>query len=272
MTRALLLAFALMLGSFAAAQSTDADAQAATGDRPVAKKAESSEADEALTAKVRAKLGDAPAFAGVQVSARKGVVTLEGSIASRKDREAARSLARGVPGVKRVLDRFTMAAAPAPEAPENTAGSIAGNTAAESGTAVGDAADARAGDSTSTAKSTNPGTHPAPAATRRTAPDPFAEDPALVSRIEGALRNEGSLAGQSVALRTTAEGLELSGSVETGKQKVTALRIVQSYAGNRKVSDKITVSKPTRRQPANARTQTPQRQQTPPQGNSAVPK
>jgi osmotically-inducible protein OsmY len=36
--------------------------------------------------------------------------------------------------------------------------------------------------------------------------------------------------------------IELSGSVPTGKEKITAKRIAQSYAGNRKVVDKMTVS------------------------------
>ena len=42
--------------------------------------------------------------------------------------------------------------------------------------------------------------------------------------------------------RSTADKIELSGTVATGKARQTAKRIAESYAGNRKVVDHITVS------------------------------
>jgi hypothetical protein len=43
-------------------------------------------------------------------------------------------------------------------------------------------------------------------------------------------------------VNVTDSGISLSGTVETGKEKQTAKRIAQSYAGSRKVEDNITVS------------------------------
>ena len=43
-------------------------------------------------------------------------------------------------------------------------------------------------------------------------------------------------------MTVTDDAIDLSGTVATGKEKQTAKRIAQSYAGNRKVKDHITVS------------------------------
>ena len=43
-------------------------------------------------------------------------------------------------------------------------------------------------------------------------------------------------------MNVTDSAIELSGTVSTGKEKQTAERIAQSYAGNRKVVDRITVT------------------------------
>jgi hypothetical protein len=38
------------------------------------------------------------------------------------------------------------------------------------------------------------------------------------------------------------QGVEVTGSVDTGKEKLTAMRIAQSYAGNFKVVDRLTLA------------------------------
>jgi len=63
----------------------------------------------------------------------------------------------------------------------------------------------------------------------------------LRSQIEGALKNEPTLSSSNVMVNVTDTKIELSGDVASGKDKQTAKRIAQSYAGNRKVVDKITV-------------------------------
>jgi osmotically-inducible protein OsmY len=61
------------------------------------------------------------------------------------------------------------------------------------------------------------------------------------SQIETALKNEPTLSSSNVMVNVTDTEITLSGTVATGKDKQTAKRIAQSYAGNRKVVDHITV-------------------------------
>ncbi len=62
------------------------------------------------------------------------------------------------------------------------------------------------------------------------------------TQIKNAFKNEPTLASTSVAINVTDTSIELSGTVPTGKEKQTARRIAESYAGNRKVVDRITVT------------------------------
>jgi hypothetical protein len=50
------------------------------------------------------------------------------------------------------------------------------------------------------------------------------------------------LSSSNVNVNVTDSTIELSGTVATGKEKQTAERIAQSYAGNRKIVDRITVT------------------------------
>jgi hypothetical protein len=69
-----------------------------------------------------------------------------------------------------------------------------------------------------------------------------AESSSLQKQIDAALKKEPTLANQNVNTVVTDTSVELSGSVSTGKEKQTAKRIAQSFAGNRRVVDRITVS------------------------------
>ena len=64
----------------------------------------------------------------------------------------------------------------------------------------------------------------------------------LQPRIQQALQRE-NLSGINVVVSGTT--IDLSGTVSTGKEKQTAKRIAQSFAGNMKVVDRITVSGPS---------------------------
>jgi osmotically-inducible protein OsmY len=64
----------------------------------------------------------------------------------------------------------------------------------------------------------------------------------LQSQIQNALKNEPTLSNDNVNVTVSEDSIDLSGSVATGKEKQTAKRIAQSYAGNRKVKDHLTVS------------------------------
>jgi trimeric autotransporter adhesin len=103
----------------------------------------------------------------------------------------------------------------------SNAGSIAGNTSAASGTQAGTLP---AGDQSASASSSS------------------SDSASLESTIQDKLKSEPMLSSSSVNVNVTDATIELSGSVATGKEKQTAERIAQSYAGNRKLVNRITVS------------------------------
>jgi osmotically-inducible protein OsmY len=64
----------------------------------------------------------------------------------------------------------------------------------------------------------------------------------LQSQIQNALQNEPTLRNDSVNVTVTDSTIELSGNVQNGKEKETARRIASSFAGNRRVKDRVTLS------------------------------
>ena len=64
----------------------------------------------------------------------------------------------------------------------------------------------------------------------------------LKDQLDQAYQSEPSLTGSNIQVNVTDTSVELSGSVPAGKDKTTAKRIAQSYAGNRKVVEKLSVS------------------------------
>ncbi|HKD78401.1 MAG TPA: BON domain-containing protein [Candidatus Angelobacter sp.] len=66
-------------------------------------------------------------------------------------------------------------------------------------------------------------------------------DTELQSQIQNALNKEPTLTGDSTHVTVTPEAIELAGNVGTSKEKITATRIVQSYAGSKKVMNHLTI-------------------------------
>jgi len=64
----------------------------------------------------------------------------------------------------------------------------------------------------------------------------------LQTQIQSALKNEPTLSNDTINVAVTDTEIDLSGTVASGKEKQTAKRIAQSYAGNRKLKDHLTVS------------------------------
>jgi hypothetical protein len=67
-------------------------------------------------------------------------------------------------------------------------------------------------------------------------------DADLQSQIQNALSKEPTLTGNSAHVTVGGDTIDLAGSVATGKEKVTATRIVQSYAGSKKVVNHLTIN------------------------------
>jgi len=119
-----------------------------------------------------------------------------------------------------------------------TTGGVSGST-----TTTGDAA-SMSGNSTpgTTAGATAGQTTGTTAATTGATGSTASETSDLQGKIENALKAEPTLSSSSVMVNVSGDNIELSGSVPSGKQKQTAKRIAQSFAGNRKVVDRITVT------------------------------
>jgi BON domain len=67
-------------------------------------------------------------------------------------------------------------------------------------------------------------------------------DGELQSQIQNALSKEPTLSGDTINVNVTAEAIEVTGSVATAREKQTATRIIQSYAGNKKVVSHLTIT------------------------------
>lgn len=74
-------------------------------------------------------------------------------------------------------------------------------------------------------------------------PDPAttAADPALQAQIQSALGHDPTLSHASVRVSVLSDSIELTGSVGTSRERLTATRLAMSFAGSRRVISRITV-------------------------------
>ena len=78
-------------------------------------------------------------------------------------------------------------------------------------------------------------------------------DSDLEGQIQNALNKEPTLTGDNPHVSVSSEAIELAGNVGTSKERITATRIVQSYAGSKKVVNHLTVGgKASQRAPKEA--------------------
>ena len=119
---------------------------------------------------------------------------------------------------------------PATASPQTTQGNAPGSATDASGGGVAGAA------GTANRKTQVPDTPETPGDAAQPA------EGELQTQIQNALAKEPTLSGDTVNVTVTEQEIELSGSVGTAREKQTATRIVQSYAGNKKVVSHLTVS------------------------------
>ena len=132
------------------------------------------------------------------------------------------------------------------ETQKNSAGSISGN-ASPTNTAPGTPSEIKPGTTPDPTAPTVDKNAAPPAAQSSTANSGMtaavATDSAtLKGQLESAFQAEPTLTGSNIQVSVSDTTVVLNGSVPSGKEKITAKRIAQSYAGNRKVVDKLTVS------------------------------
>jgi BON domain len=66
-------------------------------------------------------------------------------------------------------------------------------------------------------------------------------DSDLESQIQNALSKEPTLTGDSAHVKVAGDTIELGGNVGTSKEKITATRIVQSFAGSKKLVNHLSI-------------------------------
>lgn len=77
-------------------------------------------------------------------------------------------------------------------------------------------------------------------------------DSGLQAAIQNALEKDPALTGASVRTTVTENAIELTGSVATSRAKLNAGRLALSYAGNKKLINRITITGRTANAPAPA--------------------
>jgi hyperosmotically inducible periplasmic protein len=232
--------------------------------------------DAKLQQQVQSALASDVAFKNVKATVSGGVVDLSGTVTSQPDQKRAKDAAKQIAGVKSVNEHLSIgeaSAATATESPasqttpqtaqkesqNNTAGSIAGNSGAI-GTTTGDSRPTNPAIETKSAEGnhapagmsiqdsqnqTATGTTNAMSAAPASGGigmTPDVDSKTLRGEIDSALKSDPSLSSSQLSVDVTDSEITLNGSVPTGKEKQTAARIAQSYAGNRRVSDKTTVA------------------------------
>ena len=96
---------------------------------------------------------------------------------------------------------------------------------------------------------TTPPTFPEGRPQRQMPPDTKAPAPQDLSsseveqQIQDKLNREPTLANTEIGVKIDAKSVTLTGSVNTENQRDLALRIAQSYAGHRKILDKIKIQR-----------------------------
>jgi osmotically-inducible protein OsmY len=214
-------------------------------------------------------------FQNVKISVNDGVVTLDGSVPTKIERRQAKAMVRSVNGVKKVQEHLSLSGggvsgpgtvANTPMTAQNQPNAVGGNAGSSPQPANADAQSAEAasapgGGTTGTILSAAPpssnvgssgGAIPQPTsspANRPTTPRQAGtfglttiDTAGLASKINTALKNDPTLSNNNVMVNVSDQGVEVTGSVDTGKEKLTAMRIAQSYAGNFKVVDRLTLA------------------------------
>lgn len=207
----------------------------------------------------------------------KNEIVLSGTVASDAVKQHAEAIAQKSAGNRPVVNQIAVSAnqSAANHSASSTVGSATGEASAQNssiqtaGTAGATAGQAGTGGITGSATATgtttdkssatsNTGTMAAPTAGTAAgtsgqssttmqgqtgaAGTAASDTAALKSQLDSAYQSEPTLSSSHVMVNVTDTNIELTGTVPTAKERLTAKRIAQSYAGNRKVDEKLTVT------------------------------
>ncbi len=166
----------------------------------------------------------------VQVNQTTNNIVLTGTVPTESDKQKAEDIARKQGGGLTVVNNIQVSSSASvgmSNAPSSTLPQAETAPAGTSGATATGTAGATAGTAGAQTGSTG--------GTMSSASD-------LQTQCETALKREPTLASDQINCVVSGDSIELSGSVMTGKERQTALRIAQSFAGNRRVVDRLTVA------------------------------
>jgi len=239
--------------------------------------------DSALTQKVQDQLASNPSMKNVQATVSNGVVNLDGSVANKADKKEVKKMVQSIPGVRGVKDHLQIAAPPSTSSNKMFGESISAaqattaqpeqqNPSSAPSTTTPPEASPTTQNPTTPSTTTPPEASPtqtpssAPSTPQQTPTQPATpeqpgstsgqatgttgmeagagSDQGLQGQINTALKNEPSLASDTVSANVTFDSIVLSGNVASEKEHKTAKRIAQSFTNNKKLVDNITVGAP----------------------------
>lgn len=191
----------------------------------------------------------------IMVSVSGNAINLTGEVSSKEERNAAAKVAEKYAGSFKIRNHLQVSGGPGPSSnppPEKKPEDLVRKsnddgvqTFAGMAGGMATAQNSRSRSNAAAEAANNVPSHDGEAAHTALGPDGSVTGTAaggLQSQIQNALRNEPTLAKDHFNVSVSDDQIDVSGSVSTAKEKVTAQRIVQSYAGDRKVKDQLAVN------------------------------
>jgi|SRR5579859_5902088 len=197
--------------------------------------------------------------ASITVSVTDDAVELNGTVASADEKRAAKKIAKTYAGSRKIKDSLTVSG-DSKKTPPGAMGFASAGAYSQSQSSRPQQPQSGTAQSPSTSQSppiepsssqTNPNgsmtqtpASPEQAPSSQQAPGATAAAAGgdIQMQIQNALQKEPTLSNDNLTVSVTDDAIELNGTVASSKEKQTAKRIAQSYAGNRKVKEHLTVS------------------------------
>ena len=169
-------------------------------------------------------------------------ITLNGAVSTEQDKQRAEDVARSAAPGATIVNNLKVGSAG-----ENPPSASSSPLPPSGAAASGSSSSSPPTSSSATSSTTQPPSEVAPQPSNSGQSNlPQGEEAAdtatLQGQIQQALQNETTLSNDKVGVNVTDTEIELTGNVVTNKDKQTAKRIAQSYAGNRKVVDHLKIT------------------------------
>ncbi len=183
---------------------------------------------------VQQALREEPALAAsnINVNVTNNQLVLNGSVPNEEAKRKAGEIAESRAGGLQIINNINVSSSAA----ANAGGVTGGATGAATGQAQPPASGVQAGTAGAVGSQAGTQSQGAAGATSGVAGSQ------LQTQIQNALQQEPTLSSCNLTTNVTDDAIQLSGTCPTGKEKQTAVRMAQSFAANRRVVDRITVT------------------------------